>query len=572
MLSVLVFILSITGAWCALNLLQDGDFEAGNLTRAWSCSSCDMTLTPDSHTGGQSVKVLNRKFKYSGPAQVVPVQPGHRYSFTAYIKLLNQLPGHLYHGVNIMIDIVHTNGKHHYDNMGKSPHIQLGTGWHLIGGDYLIPNDTKTFKVYIEIDQPQVNYLLDSATFEEVLPLHNFRSAADDRIEKLRKANVTIKLAGAHIDPTGLTVDLEQTYSEFIIASAIDAKMIVDPSYKKYQDFFYQNFEWGLPSNALKWIGTEHVEGHPHYSVPFAAVDALLKHGKKVKGHNIFWDVKKFVPTWQYNKSATDLKSLMAKRIQEVVGGLKGKLQHWDVNNENLHGDFYEQKLKDPNITMWMFRETHKADPAAKLFLNDYNIVNSHYDTFAFLDQATTFKKSGVPVGGIGIQSHMTPPVDIAAVKFRLDQVAKAGLPIVITELDVDTADEQEKARIYEDLYRLYYSHPAVEGVVQWHFWSGRTWKPEAVLAEGPNITANAAGRIVRQLVWGDWRTNQTLPISHDRDLHVRAFKGEYKLRVKHHGKVIREEDFTLGQAGVDLTVSLSGSGTSPQVSQVIIG
>lgn len=46
---------------------------------------------------------------------------------------------------------------------------------------------------------------------------------------------------------------------------------------------------------------------------------------KKVKGHNIFWDVKKSVPTWQYNKTATELKTLMAKRIQEVVGGLKGK-------------------------------------------------------------------------------------------------------------------------------------------------------------------------------------------------------------------------------------------------------
>ncbi|XP_071097775.1 uncharacterized protein [Haliotis cracherodii] len=570
MVAVFLFVLTLVGAWCAPNVLQDGDFEDGSPTRAWSCS-CDMTLSLDSHTGSHSVKVHNRRSR-SGPAQVVPVQPGHRYSFTAYIKLLNQLPGHLYHGVNIIVDVVTTTGSHHHDNMGKSPYIQLGTGWHLIGGDYLIPNDTKTFKVYIEVDQPQVNYLLDSATFEEVLPLRNFRSAADDRIEKLRKANVTIKLFGSHIDPSGLTVDLEQTYSEFIIASALHAKMIVDPNYKKYQDFFYQNFEWGVPANALKWKGTERVEGHLRYTKPFTAVDALLKHGKKVKGHNIFWDVVKNIPTWQYNKTGGELKRLMAKRIHELVGGLKGKLQHWDVNNENLHGDFYEQKLKDPNITMWMFRETHKADPAVKLFPNDYNIVKSQLSTFAYLDQATTFKKSGIPVGGIGIQSHMTPPVDIAAVKFRLDQVAKAGLPIMITELDVDTAAEQEKARIYEDLYRLYYSHPAVEGIVQWHFWSGGIRKPHAVLTEGPDVTPNAAGRIVRQLVWGDWRTNQTLPISRDHDVNIRAFKGEYKLRVKHHGKVIREEDFTLGQAGVDLTVSLSGSGAYPQVSHVLIG
>ena len=50
-------------------------------------------------------------------------------------------------------------------------------------------------------------------------------------------------------------------------------------------------------------------------------------------------------------------------------------LAHWDVNNENLHGDFYEMKTQDPNITMKMFEDIHAVDPDVKLFLNDYGII-----------------------------------------------------------------------------------------------------------------------------------------------------------------------------------------------------
>ena len=31
------------------------------------------------------------------------------------------------------------------------------------------------------------------------------------------------------------------------------------------------------------------------------------------------------------------------------------RLEHWDVNNEDLHGDFFERHTGNPNITMQMF-------------------------------------------------------------------------------------------------------------------------------------------------------------------------------------------------------------------------
>lgn len=72
----------------------------------------------------------------------------------------------------------------------------------------------------------------------------------------------------------------------------------------------------------------------------------------------------------------------------------------------------------------------------------------------------------------------------------------------------------------------------------------------------------NAAGRRVRQLIKGEWRTNESHSVQEGQNLRVRGFKGGYTVQVKHNGNVIKTEHFTLGGNGVDLTISLSGSGT----------
>lgn len=57
------------------------------------------------------------------------------------------------------------------------------------------------------------------------------------------------------------------------------------------------------------------------------------------------------------------------------------RLEHWDVNNELLHGQIYEDITGDPNYTQDIFRLVHQLDPGPKLFLNDYNVVSSGAST-----------------------------------------------------------------------------------------------------------------------------------------------------------------------------------------------
>ena len=54
-------------------------------------------------------------------------------------------------------------------------------------------------------------------------------------------------------------------------------------------------------------------------------------------------------------------------------------VEHWDVNNEVLHGDWFEQASGDANITMRMFEEVHAVDSEALLFVNDYGVMESQH-------------------------------------------------------------------------------------------------------------------------------------------------------------------------------------------------
>jgi endo-1,4-beta-xylanase len=54
-----------------------------------------------------------------------------------------------------------------------------------------------------------------------------------------------------------------------------------------------------------------------------------------------------------------------------------------------------------------------------------------------------------VPVHGIGCQAHVDKPTPLG-VRQRLDVLAATGLPIWLTELDVNQADENERANRLE--------------------------------------------------------------------------------------------------------------------------
>src|SRR5258708_14082950 len=81
-------------------------------------------------------------------------------------------------------------------------------------------------------------------------------------------------------------------------------------------------------------------------------------------------------------------------------------------------------------------RTAHAADPAAKLYLNDYNIEGMNAKSNAMFSLAQSLLSQGVPLNGIGFESHFILggiPSDMEA---NMQRFANLGLDVAVTELD----------------------------------------------------------------------------------------------------------------------------------------
>src|SRR5207302_7761217 len=113
-----------------------------------------------------------------------------------------------------------------------------------------------------------------------------------------------------------------------------------------------------------------------------------------------------------------------------LVGRYKGRVSYWDVVNEaiddsgNLRNTIWLQVIGPDYIDM-AFRWAHEADPAAKLLYNDYSAEGLGRKSDAVYTLVRSLLQEGVPIQGVGLQSHFTlssPPKidDISANMSRL--------------------------------------------------------------------------------------------------------------------------------------------------------
>nr|KAG5687191.1 hypothetical protein BaRGS_025805 [Batillaria attramentaria] len=207
-----------------------------------------------------------------------------------------------------------------------------------------------------------------------------------------------------------------------------------------------------------------------------------------------------------------------------------------DVNNENLHGEWFQAQLGDPDYDLELFRIAHHADPQRQALpqrLSVCRVRGVHYSR-RYLEQTRRFKSANVGLYGIGVQCHfpdeLEPNPDI--IKHRLDVLAQAGVPIWVTELDVMSKNETTRADFYEKALRALYGHPAL----------------------------TPAGRRVLDLLENQWMTDETHVLSQSSDqFTVRGFHGDYEVRVRYQGRELHNlrKTFTLGKGGQTVNVSV---------------
>ncbi len=206
-------------------------------------------------------------------------------------------------------------------------------------------------------------------------------------------------------------------------------------------------------------------------SYAWEAADQLVNFAEKndmqVHGHALVWH--QTTPAWLESFGGNDhaFEEAVRDYVTIVVERYAGKVVSWDVVNEAFEDGSGEMRQSvfrrrmGPDYVARLFQYARDADSDALLFYNDYGSVWDAAKGAAILDMVDDFQRRGVPIDGVGLQTHITytfPPLE--NLTGMMDELVERGLKIHLSELDVrvnpngdiatltDTRSEEQKARI----------------------------------------------------------------------------------------------------------------------------
>jgi GH35 family endo-1,4-beta-xylanase len=363
----------------------------------------------------------------------------------------------------------------------------------------------------------------------------------DESIRQVRMGVLVVETS------PGAVVRVEQLRHEFWFGAALASQAFgnrMRPEERdQYLGAFLTNFNAAVTENALKWHSMETRRG----SVDYTTVNAILawtdQHEIPLRGHNVFWGVPNMVQPWLKSLTDDELRSTLQARAFDVARRYRGRFAEYDLNNEMLHGNYYEQRL-GTNITRDMAAWMRQEDPQAVLYLNDYDITTGR----RVEDYAVQIRKlldQGVPIGGIGAQGHLHGDTfDPVALQKSLDRLAVFNLPIRVSEFNLPgqrskyygkreavltDEEEQAKAKALAEYYRICFAHPAVEGIMMWGFWEGANWIPVSSLYRR-DWSPTPAATAYRDLVFKQWWTTWHGEADAQGRCEVPAFFGKHRV------------------------------------------
>jgi endo-1,4-beta-xylanase len=215
------------------------------------------------------------------------------------------------------------------------------------------------------------------------------------------------------------------------------------------------------PENVMKWERIHPRPGPDGYD--FEVADRYVEFGEKngmfIVGHTLVWHAQ--TPRWVFQGEGTNaatrevLLQRMRDHIHTVVGRYKGRIKAWDVVNEALddNGSFRRSRwyqIIGEDYIAKAFEYAHEADPAAELRYNDYSIENESKRK-GVIDLVKKLQGQNVPIRGLGSQTHanlISPSAEL--LDSALTEFAGLGLPISITELDVNAAQGGQRTQSAE--------------------------------------------------------------------------------------------------------------------------
>jgi GH35 family endo-1,4-beta-xylanase len=401
----------------------------------------------------------------------------------------------------------------------------------------------------------------------------------EQNIERCRKGDATIEVVGADGRPVpGASLEIRQKTHAYLFGCNLFALGQLDTPElnRKYEEAFAKLFNFATV--PFYWRELEPQPGKPRFAEGSKRIwrrpppDQLVKwckaHGITSKGHALMYVKTMFMPDWIDRTDPKGLKTLGEKHMAEIGERYGRDISIWDVVNEEIprlrHPDQWHAVPDD--YLAWCFDVAGRLYPKnAKLLIND-GTDEAHVHTAVYEKMVKELLERGVRVEGIGIQFHaynrgamlsgkLLPPSQLYAV---YEQLGRLGLPLYITEITIPgTGDDGpvQQAAIVANLFRLWFSTPAMAGVTWWNLGDGTAFQNENKALGGlldKDMNPKPAYQALDKLINHDWRTNLSAKTNAQGKAQFRGFYGKYTVKVT-AGNVTKEFEVDVMKDGKGL-------------------
>ncbi|PVD26635.1 hypothetical protein C0Q70_14313 [Pomacea canaliculata] len=326
---------------------------------------------------------------WQGPTQFIHVTPGRSYRVSGYIRLHNDDNK----GQSVQ--------SHTYQAAAVRGSLRVANGWASVSGIFSVPDrEIESVRIYFEGPSPDVSFEVDDASVEEVGASGSWRNVTQHVIETVRKSDIHFNVTlASNVNAGDVQIHVLQTRKSFPFGTGTST-LYLDPTKKAYSDFLNRHFNWVWPGNELKWYATEPQQGSKNYEPALNMIRELQKHGIQMRGHCLLWSDGNYVQSWVKALSKDDLLAAVYHHVYETLNITKGLIDIWDVNNEILHGHWYQDTLQDPDFNIKLYRMFTTTTPASGFSSTRRCLVQ------AYLEQALKFKAANVGLSALGAQGR----------------------------------------------------------------------------------------------------------------------------------------------------------------------
>jgi hypothetical protein len=327
----------------------------------------------------------------------------------------------------------------------------------------------------------------------------------------------------------------------------------------------------------------------------------------RMRGHATVWGATAFVPTdVRAMNDAAAIRERILNHITAYHTALKDAgIDNFDLYNEPFHErDLLINKLIDDaddlaahaaEVATW-FNQAKEADPNAKLFINDYNMLNfwqeNDSDIVEYKALVDAIRDAGGQIDGIGLQAHMDRFITKEQITRRLDILGApmaptanfpSGLPglrIEITELDINTqqwttATPAQQAEVTANVLEAAFEHPSVDGVTIWVMNDSGHWRDNAIMFDDSSGSweVKPSGQAWIDRVTDTWWTDVSGSTNTSGQFTGTAFHGKHRVTVSYNQKTVQvERDFDDATEAVEIVVDTSTPDlTSPFLSNLSV-